>query len=172
MLRIDLGALRQGPIVLAQVVPADDPAFDKLEFELSEPVHLSGRLMDAGTGRYYWQGGLRTRMRTTCRRCLAGVEIDIAQEVSVLFTEDVTAEDPAAYVIPANSAELDPSEAVREELILAVPDYALCSEECRGLCPRCGADLNSETCGCERASDPRWAKLEAMRNELSDQEAS
>jgi uncharacterized protein len=171
MLQIDLGALRQGPIELAQVVPADDPAFDKLEFQLSEPVRVSGRLMDAGTGRYYWQGALSTRMRTTCRRCLAGVEIDVAPVVSVLFTEDAAAEDPAAYVIAANSAELDPSEAVREELILAAPEYALCSEECRGLCPDCGADLNSETCGCVRQSDPRWAKLEAVRNELSDQEA-
>lgn len=170
MLRIDLGALSAGPIGLAQVVSADDPLFEQLEFELCQPVRLSGRLTDAGNNRYYWQGGLQTRVKTTCRRCLADLEVEIEQPVQVLFTEEENAEDPAVYVIPQRATELDLSEAVREELILAVPEYALCREECRGICPRCGTDLNTGTCSCAPETDPNWAPLEKLRAASTDEE--
>jgi uncharacterized protein len=170
MLRIDLGALSAGPIGLAQVVPADDPLFEPLEVELCQPVRLSGRLADAGEHRYYWRGGLRTRVKTGCRRCLAELEVEIDQPIEVLFTEEENAEDPAVYVIPSRATELDLSEAVREELMLAVPDYSLCREECRGICPRCGADLNTATCSCAPEPDPQWAPLAKLKATTRDQE--
>jgi uncharacterized protein len=156
---------------MAQAVPADDPVFEKLEFQLSEPVHLSGRLTDAGTGRYYWHGGLTTHVRAVCRRCLAEVEVAIEQPVEVLFTDDAAADDPAAYVIDPDAAELDSGQAVREELILAVPDYVLCSDGCKGLCPRCGTDLNTGTCQCKPETDMRWSALEKLRTGIPDEEA-
>ncbi len=170
MLGIDLGALSGGPIDMAQVVPADDPVFEQLNFRLSGSVQLSGRLMEAGSGRYYWQGGMRTRVKSACRRCLRELEVEIDQPVGVLFTEDDGTDDPAAYSIRQHAAELDPGEAVREELILAVPEYALCDEGCRGICPSCGTDLNAGTCGCEPESDPRWAGLQELRSALPDDE--
>jgi uncharacterized protein len=171
MLRIDLGALRQGPIDMAQTVPTDDPVFDKLEFQLGEPVRLSGRLMDAGIGRYYWHGDMKTRVKSVCRRCLAEVRVQIEQPLEILFTDDQAVDDPAAYVIRPDMAELDPGQAVREELILAVPDYVVCREECRGICPRCGADLNTGTCACEQKPvDSRWSSLEALRAQLTEKE--
>jgi uncharacterized protein len=168
MLRIDLGALRHGPIDMVQEVPAGDPAFAHLEFDLGGPVKLSGRLMDAGAGRYFWHGELRTSVSASCRRCLAAVDVQVVQPVSVLFTEESGAEDPAAYVIAARATEIDPGEAVREELMLAVPGYVLCRDECRGFCARCGADLNAGACTCEPEADARWAglaKLEAASPE-------
>ncbi|UCD23536.1 MAG: DUF177 domain-containing protein [Gemmatimonadota bacterium] len=172
MLRIDLGALREGPVDMVQAVPADDPLFEQLDFQLSGPVQLSGRLMEAGTGRYYWHGGLRTRVKSACRRCLTDLDLAIDQPVEVLFTEDDGTDDPAAYSIPQHAAELDLREAVREELILAVPEYSLCDEGCRGICPTCGTDLNAGTCSCERQPDPRWAGLEELRAALPDDEVS
>jgi len=170
MLRIDLGALRHGPIDMVQEVPTGDPAFEHLEFELCEPVQLTGRLMEAGTGSYYWHGRLQTAVRAACRRCLDEVDVRIDQSVDVLFTEEPGAEDPAAYVIPAHASEIDPSEAVREELMLAVPAYVLCSEECRGLCRRCGADLNAGACSCEPETDARWSGLEKLKTASSEEE--
>jgi uncharacterized protein len=171
MLRIGLGALRQGPLDVARAVPADDAVFEKLEFQLSEPVHLGGRLMDAGIGQYYWHGTLRTRVKAECRRCLTETEVEIDQQVEALFTEDQATDDPAAYVINPDAKELDLAEAVREELILAVPEYALCKDDCRGLCPRCGADLNAGPCTCTPETDRRWSMLQALRSELPDDEA-
>jgi uncharacterized protein len=84
--------------------------------------------------------------------------------VNILFTEDEQADDPAVYVIPPRSRTLDLSGAVREELILAVPDYLLCREDCAGLCPHCGKDLNEGPHECAgRSTDPRWAALEALK---------
>jgi len=171
MLRIDLGALRRGPLDVAQVVAADDPVFEQIEFQLMEPVRLSGRLMDAGMGQYYWHGGLRARVLSECRRCLTYVEVDVDQQVEVLFTEDRATDDPAAYVINRETKELDLSEAVREELILAVPEYVLCKDDCRGICPRCGTDLNTGPCECTPETDSRWSALQALRSQLPDDEA-
>ena len=170
MLRIGLAALRQGSIDMVQAVPADDPLFEPLELELGGPVHLSGRLMEAGAGRYYWRGGIRARVRATCRRCLGAVDVEVAQPVGVFFTEDANAEDPAAYFIQPRAAELDPGEAVREELVLAVPEYVLCRKECRGICPGCGEDLNRSSCACKPEPDHRWAPLEALKAALHGDE--
>ena len=163
MLRIDLGALRQGPIEMAQSVSADDTAFEGLEFQLSKDVRLHGRLNDAGGGRYYWHGRLETEVSCPCRRCLVPVPVEIQHAIEVLFTEDEMADDPAAYVIPHKAMEIDPGDVVREELILSVPDYVLCEEECKGICAGCGTDLNSGSCTCEPELDQRWAALEALR---------
>lgn len=166
MLRIDLRAARDGPVATVGTIPADDPLFADIEFVLGRAVDVTGRLMESGPGRYYWHAGLRSRVDAVCRRCLAPVAVEIAQDVRVLFTEDARAEDPAAYVIPSHSVELDLGGAVWEELILAVPPYVLCREDCRGLCARCGADLNEGPCACRPEADPRWAALESLRARL------
>lgn len=58
--------------------------------------------------------------------------------------------------------ELDP--VVREGLLLAVPAYPVCNEACKGLCVRCGANLNDRECGCDRrVPDPRWAALDKLK---------
>ncbi len=94
----------------------------------------------------------------------------MAVDVRVLFTEDAGTDDPDAYVIPPNVTELDLAPMIREELILAVPDYVLCREECQGLCAQCGQDLNVARCDCRPAPDPRWEALEALRAQLAEQE--
>lgn len=59
--------------------------------------------------------------------------------------------------------EIDLTPLFREQIILAVPFAPLCSEECRGLCPQCGADRNQETCDCKPPVDPRWAALQNLK---------
>jgi uncharacterized protein len=55
--------------------------------------------------------------------------------------------------------DLDP--VVREQLLLALPGYPVCREDCKGLCTVCGVNLNERDCGCDRhVPDPRWAALE------------
>jgi uncharacterized protein len=72
--------------------------------------------------------------------------------------------------VPPQATELELGEMVREELILAVPPYVLCREDCRGLCPQCGNDLNEGPCSCSPEPDPRWAKLEALKQQRPDEE--
>ena len=58
--------------------------------------------------------------------------------------------------------DLDPL--VREQLVLSLPAYPVCREDCKGLCPVCGANLNERECGCDRhVPDPRWAGLKSIK---------
>jgi len=170
MLRVELSALEQGPIETDGVVAADDPIVADVEFELAEPIEVRGRLMESGAGRYYWHGTLRTRVAASCRRCLKDVAVEVAPELRVLFTEDPSGDDAAAYALPPQGSELDLGEMVREELILAAPPFVVCRDDCRGLCPRCGKDLNEGPCDCRPEPDPRWAKLEGLKGMGSDEE--
>ncbi len=172
MLRVGLGALDQGPVETAGEVAAADPLFKGLDFSLSEPVRVSGQLTAAGPGSYYWRGTLGTAAEVTCRRCLAPAALRLNVPVNVLFTDDQEADDPSVYLIQPRARTLDLGEAIREELILAMPEYVLCRENCAGLCPQCGKDLNEGPCECRAVStDSWWAKLEALKKRSSDQNA-
>jgi uncharacterized protein len=60
-------------------------------------------------------------------------------------------------------------DAVREQVLLAVPLKVICREDCKGLCPHCGANLNLEQCSCsEPVEDPRWTALKDLRSKLED----
>jgi uncharacterized protein len=61
--------------------------------------------------------------------------------------------------------QIDLDELVLEQLELSLPSRVLCSEECRGLCPQCGADLNVEQCNCKPQIDPRWQALADLKAE-------
>lgn len=168
-MRVDLAQVGSGPIDTIGTVAASAPMLADVDFRLAAAVAVTGRLTESGPGRYYWHGRLRTAVAASCRRCLVPVPVDVAAEVRVLFTEDATADDPSAYVIPRGAREIDLDATIREELILAVPTYVLCREECRGLCARCGKDLNEGPCDCRRDPDPRWAALEALRSRGGDE---
>jgi len=96
------------------------------------------------------------------------VQVPVAADVGALFTEDAeAADDPDAYPLPPRAIEIDLRPAVREELALAVPAYVVCREDCRGLCPQCGNDLNAGPC-CDPAPDPRWRALADLKSKIRD----
>lgn len=168
MLQVDLRAARTHAVETTGEFQPDDPLFAGLDFSLAAPVAVQGRLTHSGPGRYYWHAELSTEVAASCRRCLAPVRIQLAPEVRLLFTEDVAADDPVAHLIPPRATELELDDAVREELILAAPEYVLCRDDCRGICPRCGKELNEGPCACEPERDPRWAALDALRGQWTD----
>jgi uncharacterized protein len=160
MLRIDLAAVREGPVAIADQIAPDAPLVAATGLALAAPLAVSGRLSTAGEGKFYWQATLQTVIRAECRRCLALVDVPIAASLGLVFVSEEEAEgDEDCYVVPRRAHVLDLSEAVREELILAAPQFVECRRDCRGLCPRCGADLNAEPCGCAPEVDPRWEAL-------------
>jgi len=56
---------------------------------------------------------------------------------------------------------------VREQVFLSLPARSLCGEDCKGLCPRCGKNLNSESCNCDAApADPRWSALSDLASRM------
>jgi uncharacterized protein len=154
MLEIDLRELARGPVETRGELAGADPLFQGLDLELAEPVRVAGRLQATGD----------------CRRCLAPVTAPVAAEIGALFSQEPDAGDDAeTYAVAADATAIDVRVAVREELILAAPRYLVCREDCRGLCPRCGKDLNAGACACPPAPvDPRWGGLVALREKLRD----
>lgn len=142
MLRVDLSGLRDGPVDVAGSIEPGVQIFESFDFRVVEPVEVCGRLSDVGPGQYFFQGNIATRVKAACRRCLRDVAIGIDEGITVVFTEDSTTDDPAAYVIANQTGEIEMDEMVREQIILAVPGYPECRTDCRGLCVTCGKDLN------------------------------
>lgn len=103
----------------------------------------------------------------TCRRCLRPVAGATRADVHELYQQTVT--DPDAFPIAGDMLDLEPM--VRETILLDLPADPLCTPDCAGLCPVCGADRNQEPCACEApVGDDRWAVLDALRDRLTDGE--
>lgn len=143
-------------------LPGTDPVWESSDVRPVLPgVHVTGRLSGAGPGRYYFSGALAGTAAAECRRCLGPAAVDVAEELHLVFAAAGLAEADEDDVvrIPAGARELDLRPAVREEWLLALQAYPLCRDDCLGLCPRCGADRNTEPCACAPVPDPRWAAL-------------
>ena len=113
---------------------------------------VSAGIVATGTVATEWQG--------ECRRCLRPVHGRLGADVRELFVEQPV--EGESY--PLRHAQIDLEPMAREAVVLELPAAPLCRDDCRGLCPTCGADLNEGSCECAPASrDPRWAALEALR---------
>ena len=157
MLRVDIRDLHRGPVRTDGVLQPDDPVLEGLELGLAGPVSVNGQLQAAGEGTYLWRGSVHTVVRGECRRCLTEVldEVDIQVNAAVFSTDPDAADDPEFYPLPERPIQVDVAEAVREELALAIKtELLLCREDCAGLCPRCGADLNAGPCACRTPAEP------------------
>ncbi len=157
MLRVDIRDLQRGPVRTDGELAPSDPAFEGLGLELDGPVRVRGQLQSAGDGQYLWRGSLHAAVRGECRRCLGDVreDVDVTVDAAVFSADPDAADDPDFYPIPPKATEIDVADVVREELALAVPSHLmLCRDECAGLCPRCGADLNAGPCACGTPAEP------------------
>ncbi len=169
MLKVDLGQLRREGGVLVEVrVPSDDALWHDSELAWAGDVDVRLSVSLAGTGEIVARGRVEGVLDQECRRCLSPVRTGFAEDLTMVFVagpELEGGEGGDAYAFDAGAPELDLSEAVREETILAVNPYVVCDPECRGLCPRCGTNLNEGECECTaEEADPRWEALRALKD--------
>jgi uncharacterized protein len=165
MLSFDRASLESKAARVDGHLASDDPIWEAGDPHPAAPVHVTGRLSSAGGDRYYFSGRFEGLHRTECRRCLADVSVPVSEELHLLFAEagDEETEDADVYLLDPRAQEVDLRPALREQWLLSVPGFALCRDECKGLCSRCGADLNQGPCSCEPEVDPRWKSLKAAR---------
>ena len=169
MLRVDLGQLgREGSVAVEASVSAEDELWKDSDLRWAGDVAVTLRASFAGTGEVVARGRAEGTLLQECRRCLEPVETPLAAELTMVFVAGGSDEEEegGAYAFEASGSELELGDAVREELILALNPFVVCDPECRGLCPRCGANLNEDSCGCtEDEVDPRWAALRDLKSE-------
>jgi uncharacterized protein len=161
MLCIDLADVRAGAVETPGFIEASDPLWGGFGLALVGSLSVRGRFSSAGEGTYFWHARVKASFHFECRRCLNPVDVPFDEDLELLFVEEERAleDDVGCYVIPGAMPVLDLREALREELHLAVPQFVECRPDCRGLCPRCGANLNAGPCACRPQRDPRWQAL-------------
>lgn len=104
-------------------------------------------------------GELRASLHVQCSRCLDVYESALVAPFDESFANAPGNDD--VHVVDGNEVDLDAF--VEESVNLALDYRPLCREDCRGLCPVCGCNLNRETCSCDRQPrDVRWAALEDL----------
>lgn len=121
------------------------------------------------------KGDLWTRIKVGCARCLEAVEHDVARKFDLLYRpRGVDARAPELSVTDAEAeigyyqgSGVQLEDVLQEQVLLALPLKLLCREDCKGLCPHCGKNLNVESCSCsEDREDPRWTALKEIRRKL------
>lgn len=100
-----------------------------------------------------------------CDRCADSVHKDFSLNISRIIVEQLQNEDEDDDYIIVENRELDIDELVNEEVSLSLPSKILCKESCKGLCSKCGANLNIKECDCKPDVDPRMAALLQLLDE-------
>jgi DUF177 domain-containing protein len=119
-------------------------------------------------------GELATSIEANCARCLEPVHQAVQKDFDLLYRpqgsdagrEELSVTQAEAEIGYYQGEGLLLEDVLREQVLLAVPIRIVCSDECKGLCPRCGRNLNTETCDCaEAVVDPRWEALRKLRDQ-------
>jgi len=108
---------------------------------------------------------LETKGHYSCDRCLVRFTKDVIVDQRQIYHvgESKIQDDQEITNLPSNTTEIDLSPVISEMIWLNHPLKMLCKEDCKGLCPDCGADLNKEICSCtDKPGDPRWASLRKL----------
>ena len=158
-----LSALHHGSIPCEETIDLrEDTLYGAKPFQ--SPVQLSGEVSNE-SGVLRLKGTIKTIYSTACARCLKPLDILLTAQADMVLSDDPDAvEEDDLFVLTGDS--VDPADVLVPALILQVQMTYLCKEDCKGLCPHCGADRNVTDCDCEKKQiDPRFAALRALLDE-------
>jgi uncharacterized protein len=122
-------------------------------------------------------GRFSTAIEVACARCVEPITRDVANNFELLYRPQGSDAGREELSVTAVEAEIGYyqgdglllEDVLREQVLLALPLRAICRDDCKGLCPHCGKNLNLEQCNCaEPVDDPRWAALKDIREKLGN----
>jgi uncharacterized protein len=164
-----LSRLAAAPVEWSGRLAADLATWDLGGLRFARDPYAELKIESLGAAGARVTGQLTAGVEQECRRCLAPVVSEVDIPLDLRFDPEIEVEDEAdgLYALDPGADELDLLPALREELLLALPDFPVCREDCRGLCSICGADRNESPCDCRSDEiDPRWEVLkEQFRTE-------
>ena len=130
---------------------------------VTEPVVAEGEVRNTA-GVYVLSGSVHTTLHGRCDRCARSVEKPVEYPLHAVLAESLSnddgEEDPWLFLLEGGCADLD--DIVTTTFVLSMDSKFLCKEDCKGLCARCGKNLNLGPCGCGKEIDPRLAVLEQL----------
>lgn len=150
-------------------VPRKEKYFSYMgsRYPVNGNAEISLTMTNIGIGRALVEGRFDAALTIPCDRCLQDVEVPVAvsfayQVVSPDREIDASEEEEQNFM---SGYELDSEALINNEILMNMPVKVLCREECRGICPVCGQNLNEGECGCDRfVPDPRMAAIKDIFN--------
>ena len=133
-----------------------------VSYPVSEPVLAEGNVRNTA-GVLVMQGSIATTIHGICDRCASEFHRKVAFPIDVVLVtklESEENEDEWVFPLEGDSADLD--DIVRTVFVLNLDSKLLCKEDCKGLCPKCGKNLNDGPCNCRKELDPRFAALKQL----------
>ncbi len=144
--------------------PPRGPAESDVDPEAPVSVNVT---LQSHPGGITVRGQIEVAWHGICRRCSVPVTGDLHLKVHERYRDQEGLVDEETYPIEQDFIDLSPL--VHDAVFLELPLAPLCRPDCKGLCAQCGADLNEGECDCPPPLDPRWATLDALRFEDSDE---
>ena len=180
-MRIHLDQIKDTGLSLSYTEPADRfPVLAEMmqngECDFLSPISSRLEVIRIG-GIVNVQGEVHAGIHLVCDRCLREFDADLANVFSLTYSQDfdeTTGEGGEELelspeelgLLPVRGEEIDFRDGIQEQIVLALPVRALCSEDCKGLCPQCGADLNEAECGCSKVVPAgKFAALKKLKLE-------
>ncbi len=141
--------------------------------EFREPLNISVKAFKIRE-LYEVDGHFETQIRIGCSRCLKDFDTPLASDFALTYTRevpglmDVLDDDEIELKLEEigllyfRGEEIDLQQGIQEQVLMAIPLQPLCTEDCKGLCPQCGSNLNQNDCGC--AQETRSNKFAVLKN--------
>lgn len=111
--------------------------------EILNPVAVNGEVFLTGQHSAYIEGEIFFKLKGNCTRCLKETEKGFTAEIQ----EEVSPDNPESY--PMKNDVIDLTQIVEDKIVTTLPLNFLCKEDCKGICPDCGVNLNEEKCKCK-----------------------
>lgn len=168
--QLDLTHYRQPLARFERTFPPQEVGDEAATYQIVVPVHLAFDI-HKDKDKFRLVGDVRTELELTCSRCLDPYRIPLAVPFDLMYlpASAISAEpehemdDEDLETGYYRDDQIDLNELMREQFYLALPMKPLCREDCHGLCPQCGTNLNTSTCNCAPAwEDPRLAALKGL----------
>lgn len=136
-------------------------------FTFSKPLHINGVITN-NTKSLELSAEVTGEMGVLCARCRKPLTVPVNFKISEVIMQE-NGEEINDEVLIISGEEIDINDVILTNFLMNVGGKYLCSEDCKGLCTKCGADLNLGECGCDNDDiDPRWAKLAEIMKNSSD----
>ncbi|MCL6610880.1 MAG: DUF177 domain-containing protein [Peptococcaceae bacterium] len=169
MIRLDVSRIKNVPgetLRLDLNFPMDPVQSQHGQVSFNSPLRLTGFLTNEG-GKLKLTGCLEGEARIACGRCLDLFDLPLKAEMDEVYCSECReGQGPGGEWVLFRGDVLDVTAEVAKAVLSALPMKLLCREDCRGLCQRCGTNLNREACRCSTDDvDPR---MEVLRKLLKD----
>lgn len=146
-------------------VSYENEEFEGYKIVTKEDINFT--ISSSDDGKVNVRGSFEPVLAIPCARCLKEVETAVKVDIDADFIEpdNCSEEDLMEQEEFMDGYELDTTKLINNELIMSLPMKILCKEDCKGLCLKCGYNLNDGDCGCDRfVPDPRMAAIQDIFN--------